>query len=466
MLVLVADCYGNLIHIPLRENLKEIRAGSLPENNIYLPYKGVSRHHFSLTHKRHQWMLRDLESKNGTCLNGKRIHTSPIAAGDTIQAGIIRFSVHQMEEESDPILLSSGKPDESTADLETDKVGDVAVENRESIYSFPKLVLPPGSIIGKSPAMRNAFQKLHSLVDSVVNVLLIGETGVGKEMFAQTLHLSGKRASGAFVPVNCAAIPTELAESELFGIGEGVATNVSQREGKIAFADGGTLFLDELSSFPLTLQAKILRAIEDRLIYPVGENKPQKVNFRLIAATNQNPLELVRAGKLREDLYHRLATVEIQIPPLRERTEDLSSLILGLLRQISEKEDKKVSGLTKRLYAALCTYSYPGNVRELVNILHGMVALASPGELLDITLLPQKVLAATLEQPVDDLIQTDVDQTSVRLHETLDEMTRRLIHQAFQLYPNNYTRAARYLNVTPFGLRKMMKRLGIEKPSS
>ena len=465
MLTLVADCYGSLITFPLRDDLKEIRAGSLPDNTIYLPYKGVSRHHFSLTRRESRWFLQDRGSKNGILLNGQIITEAFVKPGDVIQAGIIHLTVQSAKEELEPVAIPKMKT-VASGDSETDKVGHIPLSSQERVFSFPELVFPEGLILGKSHLMLEVYQKLHSIACSEVNVLFIGETGVGKEVFAHTLHQSGVRSGGPFVAVNCAAIPAELAEAELFGIGEKVATDVNRRKGKMALAHKGTLFFDELSSFPMALQAKVLRAIEDRLIYPVGENEPQQVDFRVTAATNQDPAELIRAGKLREDLYHRLATIEIRIPALRERNEDLPVLIMGLLQQISNREGKFISGISKRLYSALLSYIYPGNVRELGNLVSGMIALAHPGEVLDIHHVPEKVFEKTLQHKVEDVLKTNQEKTSINLHETIDEVTKRLILHALSLHPENLTRAARYLNVTPYGLRKMMKRLGIHKEDS
>ncbi len=461
MLTLSADCFGRNIVFPLREDLIEVRAGSLPDNTIYLPYKGVSRHHFSLRREKERWILRDLGSKNGTMLNGAAVDEIAIKTGDLIQAGIIQLSVKTSSREIQPLQLSETQS--LRHDPETDRVGHVPVDSQDHIFAFPNLQFPEGFIPGKSSLMEEVFQKLHAISESDLNVLLIGETGVGKEMFAQTLHQSGKRSKGPFVAVNCAAIPADLAEAELFGIGERVATNVSRRKGKMVLAHHGTLFLDELSSFPEGLQAKILRAIEDHAIYPVGENRPHLSDFRLISATNQDPKDLIAKGRLRQDLFHRINTVEIRIPALRHRKGDLELLIMGILQNISRKEGKYISGISQRLFAALHEYSYPGNVRELVNILSAMVALAHPGEVLDLHLLPEKVRDRKIEQDMENILQTDLEKASINLHETIDEVTRKLVLHALKLHRGNITRAAEYLNITPFGMRKMMKRLNIQK---
>lgn len=307
--------------------------------------------------------------------------------------------------------------------------------------------------------MLDIYQKIHALADSDVSVMLIGETGAGKEIFARTLHLSGKRAGGPFVAVNCAAIPEELAEAELFGIGEKVATDVKERKGKFAVANGGTLFLDELSAFPIGLQAKILRALEERIVYPVGEHKGILVDFRVISATNMDPQELISTQRLREDLYHRVAAMEISIPPLRERKEDLRMLVSGVLQQISKREAKPVSGLSRRLFAMLYSYSYPGNIRELVNILSAMVALAHRGEILDVHLAPGKLSEAKqARHELNGTVRMDSPQD---LHAQIDAYSRRLILEALNNCQWNLSQTSKALKVSSFGLRKMMKRLDI-----
>ncbi|HSE43049.1 MAG TPA: sigma-54-dependent Fis family transcriptional regulator, partial [Acidobacteriota bacterium] len=318
MIKLVTGSDERPVAFPLVETSNELFAGSLPENSIYLPYKGISRQHFSLKWKNGNWYIRDLGSTNGTVLNGQKITESIIRPSDMIQAGTITIRVESYDQEFRPIesIPTPPTPEERK---KTDKLGMVPLEQYLPVYSFNRLVIPDGMVMCKSPAMLEIYRRIDSVCESDANVLLVGETGTGKEVLAKMLHLSSKRVSGPFVAINCAAIPADLAESELFGIGEKVATNVNQRKGKMAAADNGTLFLDELSSFPFDLQAKILRAVEERSVTPIGENKPISVNFRLISATNLSPSELIRTHNLREDLYHRLSTVEIHIPPLRER---------------------------------------------------------------------------------------------------------------------------------------------------
>jgi transcriptional regulator with PAS, ATPase and Fis domain len=442
---------------PLKEDVRELTAGSLPDNQIYLPYRGVSRRHFSLVKKSKDWIVKDLGSTNGTRLNGIKVQENPLKMGDKIQAGVVECSLQNSDDE---MLM---QPDSKELNLvgtdRTDEIGTLAPGSEDSYYSFPGLVLPEGMVLGRSKRMLDIYQRLHSLADSDVSIMLIGETGAGKELFARTLHLSGKRASGPFIAVNCAAIPAELAEAELFGIGEKVATDVKERKGKLVMANGGTLFLDELSAFPVALQAKILRALEERVVYPVGEHKGIPVNFRVISATNMEPQELISTQRLREDLYHRVAAVELQIPPVRERKEDLKALVLGLLQQITKREGKPVAGISRQLFALLYTYPYPGNIRELVNILSAMVAVAHPGEILDVHLAPAKLLEKRqVDVEEDATLRVDLPQN---LHAQIDAYSRKLIIDALNLCQWNLSQTAKTLKVSPFGLRKMMKRLDI-----
>jgi two-component system, NtrC family, response regulator PilR len=457
MLMLIADVYGRRIQFPLADEYNEITVGSLQENLIYLPYKGVSRRHFSLVRTGSAWFLKDQGSTNGTRLNGSLVNESIIKPDDLIFAGIVEFKVKELDS-NNLIEIPDERPGTDHV-LKTDKVGTFSRSLQDNIFVSDKLVFPSGLIPGKSKVMTEIYQRIHSLANSEVNVLLTGETGTGKEMLAHMLHLSGKRASGPFVAVNCAAIPSELLESELFGIGEKVATDVSSRKGKIQMADRGTLFLDELGTFPVALQAKILRAIEEKSVTRIGEHQTIAVDFRLISAMNENPAELISHGKLRQDIYHRVAGVEIAIPPLRERREDVPLLLIGLTQQISRNEKKPVAGISKQLFSLLTNYSYPGNVREMTNLLESMIALAHPGEILDLHLAPGKLLEQGAN--IQDDSQMAMNHGSIHLRQQVDELSRTLTLRALNLNDWNLTAAAKALGISRFGLRKMMKRLGI-----
>jgi two-component system response regulator PilR (NtrC family) len=460
MLVLVATCRGRIIQFPLRAAQSELTVGSLPQSDIYLPYTGVSRRHFGISQTAGGWMVRDLDSTNGIHVNRKKVQQALIQPGDLLQAGGVEFRIRQLNDDMFVGIaeVSNGqKLPGKTASVTTDVFSALS----PAVSSFPRLKFPEGMVPGRSPRMNEIYEKLHSLVDSDVNVLLIGETGSGKEMIAKMLHLSGSRAQHPFIAVNCAAMPADLVEAELFGIGEKVATDVNQRKGKMMLADKGILFLDELSAFPMSQQAKILRAIEEKVLYPVGENRPVPVDFRLISATNMQPADLIRAGMLREDLYHRIATVELTVPPLRERKEDIELLCVELLRMISFREKKYIAGITRKLLSILSHYQYPGNVRELSNILSSMIALANSGEILDVHLAPGRLLQGATSPMTAEEAELDAAQNPINLREAVDEYTRKLVMQSLHAQDWNLTKTAKSLQMTTFGLRKMMIRLGI-----
>lgn len=460
MITLTVESGTRPIVFPLLDSASEMIAGSLPENAIYLPFKGISRKHFAIVKKKNEWWIRDLGSTNGILINGKKVAEAPLKRGDLIQAGTASIRIESTDEEIQAILPVGNSVTKNEA-VETDKVGMVPLQPSVPMYSFSKLKFPEDFVPCHSAAMMEVLQKINSICDSDANVLLFGETGTGKEMMARTLHLSSKRSAGPFVAINCAAIPEDLAETELFGIGEKVATNVSQRKGKIVASDKGTLFLDELSAFPYDLQAKVLRALQEKTVTPIGENRSIAVDFRLVSATNQEPEELIQEQKLREDLYHRLATIEINLPPLRKRKEDLEILIPALLYQISKTENKHLAGISKRLMALLINYDYPGNIRELTNVLRSMVALAHPGEILDIHLIPEKILDVRTLGGAPFLQEKKSKPYDLR--ETVQNVTKELIVQALAQNNGNIKKTADYLKVTTFGLRKTMKRLGIRK---
>ncbi len=467
MLTLIARLFDRAISFPLTETSEESKAGSMPENRIYLPYRGVSRHHFTIYKEGSEWILRDEGSTNGTLLNGKKVEKAKLSSGDVIQIGMIRLEVFEEENQNAPILLPDVLDDKvQTRTDRVDRSSSPTKENSSPSYFFPKFVFPDGFLMGNSPTILQICERLHSLVDSDVNIMFVGETGTGKEMFARLLHLSGKRASGPFIPVNCAAIPSDLIEAELFGIGEKVATDVSQRKGKFLAADGGTLFLDELEAFPMNLQAKVLRAVEEKSCTPVGETNPIRCNFRLLSATNDEPNELIRSNRFREDLYHRLATVEVRLPSLQERKQDLKDLILGMLSRIASQENKRFAGISQRLMALLLNYSYPGNLRELNNILRAMVALGHNGEMLDVHLIPEKLFQKKTGDTVDEMIQENLEKNSFSFRELSEQMDRKVIQSILDRHEGNVKKAAAQMNISEFGLRKKMSRLGISARKS
>lgn len=239
-----------------------------------------------------------------------------------------------------------------------------------------------GNIIGKSYAMRRIFDKIESVKDINVNILITGESGTGKEMVAKAIHYQGNRGNNNFVAINCASIPNNLLESELFGYVKGAFTGaVSNKIGKLELANNGTFFLDEIGDMDLHLQAKLLRAIQEKEVTRLGSNKKNKIDIRLIAATNKD-LEVEIANKrFREDLYYRLNVINIKIPALRERCEDIPLLIEEFVKKYSDKFGKKITKIHREVFKKLKLYDYKGNVRELENIIERLVALSRNSEI-------------------------------------------------------------------------------------
>jgi two-component system response regulator GlrR len=233
------------------------------------------------------------------------------------------------------------------------------------------------NIIGKSEAMRRVLDRVAQAAQVDSFVYISGESGTGKELIAKSLHLAGSRKEGPFVPVNCAAIPESLLESEFFGYEKGAFTGASQsRRGLFAQADGGTFFLDEISEMPLTMQAKLLRALSEMAFFPLGGSKMVSVDARIIAASNRNLKEEVEKGRFRDDLFYRIHVIHIPLPPLRERKEDIILLARHFLRKYGERAKKEIGGFSPRALQKLMLHHWPGNVRELENCVESAVAMA------------------------------------------------------------------------------------------
>lgn len=240
-------------------------------------------------------------------------------------------------------------------------------------------------IIGASKQMQDIYEMIDSVAESDANILILGESGTGKEIIANAIHFKSHRAKKPFIKVNCSALPKELIESELFGHTKGAFTGATtDKIGFIGRAQGGSLLLDEIGEMPLDLQPKLLRVLQDKVYYKVGSDKPQEVDFRLISATNRNPFESIKDGNLREDLYYRINTIEIKIPPLRERMDDVPMLAEHFLDIYSEKYNRQNFSFTQRAYEQMLSYNWRGNVRELQHVIERAVLLSKNGKIEDL----------------------------------------------------------------------------------
>ncbi|AXK70990.1 sigma-54-dependent Fis family transcriptional regulator [Lysobacter sp. TY2-98] len=334
-------------------------------------------------------------------------------------------------------------------------------------------------LFGESPAMASLRATLTKVARSQAPVYISGESGVGKELVARTIHAEGGRASGPFVPVNCGAIPAELMESEFFGHKKGSFTGAhADKPGLFQAADGGTLFLDEVAELPLPMQVKLLRAIQEKSIRPVGSNNEVKVDVRILSATHKDLAALVEEGRFRHDLYYRINVIELRVPPLRDRPEDLPGLADVILRRLAAAQDRVIPHLSSDAVEALHAYPFPGNVRELENILERALALAE-GETIesdDLSLpksAPKPAPPATPAAPAaapppaapaaaDPRNLDPRDTATSALPSYIEEIERAAIQHALQENRYNKTRTAAALGITFRALRYKLKKLGIE----
>ncbi len=300
--------------------------------------------------------------------------------------------------------------------------------------------------IAKSHTMQRVVEVIRSITNSDCNVLLTGESGVGKGLIAKIIHHTGNRKDKPFLGLNCAIFTEEMLASELFGHERGAFTGaVASKKGLIEVADTGTLFLDEIAEMTPSLQAKLLKVIEDKEFMRVGGTRLIKVNVRLIAATNQNLSTLIKEGKFREDLYYRLNVMDIFIPPLRERKEDITPLIRHFLQKYAKKENKKITGFSKEAMGILISYGFPGNVRELENIIERAVILEKastiqPGN------LPQTIKLF------------EVETISPNRVKTIDELNRDYAERILDFVDNNRSKASELLGISRTSLWRILKK--------
>jgi two-component system response regulator PilR (NtrC family) len=540
------------------------RLGSAPDNDLVVPFRGVSRHHALLHPAAAGVLLTDLGSTNGLVRDGRRHAELLLVPGDAVQLGravltleevpsgdgeialplsvgrdetrlpssaltaalrggsssaslrcalqlvreLERLSPREVAEQRDrwlqraqrslgaeslalfhagalascagtyqedvaPFLVAgdrdslhltvhfAGRPEpwqEELFDYLAEKLLPSGTPARTRTAPTPRaepLRFPAGLVVGGSPAFQALVRDLEAAARSDLPVLLLGETGTGKELLARTLHDSGPRTTGHFVALNCATIPTELLESELFGVAGKVATQVEPRPGLVVRADGGTLFLDEIGEMPAPLQAKLLRVLQEKEVHPLGAPRPIKVRFRLLSASHRDLTALVAEERFREDLYYRLCGFTVRIPPLRERREDLPALVLALVARAAAKYDKRIQGVSRRALALLHHHPWPGNVRELERQLEQAVVRCLDGGTLQREHFPD--LAEPAPEPAVETVPVPAE--SGTLQEQVDALERDAIRRALAETDGNKTRAAQKLGLSRYGLQLKMRRL-------
>src|SRR5215813_11645622 len=348
---------------------EEIRIGSMEDNDVVLGDDTVSRYHCRITQEDNGYVLLDQRSTNGTFINKVRIREAFLKPGSIVSVGQSQLRFNAREEEVEIIPSPSDRC---------------------------------AGLIGGNPRMREIYSIIEKIAPTATTVVIDGETGTGKEVVAQAIHSLSPRSRNDLVVFDCGAVPPNLIESELFGHEKGSFTGAMMtRQGLFEQADGGTLFLDELGELPLDLQPKLLRALEQREVRRVGSTKATKVDVRIIAATNRNLEDEVRAGRFRQDLFYRLSVVRLHLPSLRDRSDDIPLLVQHFLETghyNRRGEGMRVRGVSREAMAALQTYPWPGNVRELVNVVERAVSFCE-GDLVELSDLPDYVRTAKPAPP-------------------------------------------------------------------
>jgi DNA-binding NtrC family response regulator len=424
-----------------------ISIGALDDNDIVLDDDTVSRSHCRIIQEDTSYVVVDLNSTNGTHINGVRIKEAYLAPGAILYVGSTQIRFNPIDEQV-PVTPSSSE----------------------------RL----GNIVGTSVKMREIFNILEKIAPTAATVVIEGETGTGKEVVSQTLHMMSPRRDKPFIVFDCGAVPESLIESELFGHEKGSFTGaIMTRKGLFEMAQGGTIFLDELGELSLDLQPKLLRVLEQREVRRVGSNKPIPINVRVVAATNRSLEDEVKAGRFREDLFYRLSVVRLFLPSLRERVEDIPLLVEHFLEKMDCNRDfdgsRRILRVSPRAYDALMQYQWPGNVRELANTIERACSFAE-SETLELEDLPDYIVSAHAPRHLHGTHGSPQDQWSeVPLKAELKEQPfkeaketwistfeKDYITDLLARHNGNISSAAREADIDRKYFRKLMVKYGIE----
>ena len=400
------------------------------------------------------------------------------AAATAMRAGAVDFLMKPCSAEKLVEAVEAGLQRYQPSAL-TAPAPSASSSTRKKTGVAPKMPSPgpgPSGFFGRSSAMENVFALIEATAKSAASVFVTGESGTGKELCAQAIHKSGPRHNGPFVPLNCAAIPRELIESEIFGHRKGSFTGaVSDREGAASMADGGTLFLDEICEMDLDLQAKLLRFIQTGVYRRVGDSVDRQTDIRFVCATNRDPFEEVRAGRFREDLYYRLHVVPINMPPLRDRGKDVQHLAERFLKDFSSIEGKRFKGFSDEAMAHIRAYPWPGNVRQLENAMRNVVVLHDAEEVAPHMLptlpspgamsMPVAAPAAMPGSPQTPIAQGPAvtplsatgDPPDSWFVRPIEELEILAIDAAIREFDGNVTQASRALNISTSSIYRKKK---------
>jgi len=364
------------------------------------------------------------------------INSTPVydAVGKLIGAISLEHDVSQLVKLNEELSETS---------LELDKLKDEVTKVTEGD--------PFSQIKGHSESIRQAIKLAQKVAATDATVLITGESGVGKEIFARAIHKSSNRKNSPFIPINCGAIPPALFESELFGYEAGAFTGAIRqgKSGRLELADGGTLFLDEVGDLPFDLQVKLLRVLQEGVLFRVGGTKPRKINVRIIAATNQNLEEKIKAGHFREDLFYRLNVISLKLPPLRERSEDIPELVQVFLKEFAAKYHKPIPILSSDVMLSLLRYHWPGNIRQIRNVLERLTILTDSGNI-------------EMQDLPDYLTQTSPPLKVDSLKGEKEQLEKKRIQHALKETYGNKSAAAKKLGISRTNLYQKIKKYNLQ----
>ncbi|MEM7354776.1 MAG: sigma 54-interacting transcriptional regulator [Acidobacteriota bacterium] len=457
------------------------RVGRGGQNEVCLASSGVSKLHAVVVAKADHLWIEDLASKNGTFVNRTPARGVRAGLGDHLHFGPVTLRVISLQSADVELAIelpaSSLPATQRRANLGTSTVHETGEGDTDLSMRFVD-----GYVPGRSTAMQTVYRQLRPVLATDLPILLYGETGVGKEGLARSLHLSSSRSEGPFVAINCAAIPDDLLEAELFGIGAGVATGVTARRGKFELARTGTLFLDEIGQMRPSLQAKLLRALQENEILPLGES-PVALDVRIIAATNTDLERQLATGEMRRDLYYRLAGLVAWVPPLRQRHEDIPPLVEHFLNRYGSLAGNAVVGITRGALDDLVTRPWPGNVRQLEHEVRRLIyqcperqpidsamldSLRTPSEVPGTPKEAPKELPGTPNEVLGTASSALLSATADQALEVLDLRStaslrlawveRQVVEEALRRCSGNRSQAARVLGISREALRRRLRR--------
>ncbi len=445
LIVIAGPARGQVVNLD-----RGVSIGRDQSSTFAIPDLALSRRHCAIdgadVEGRTDFLLRDLDSRNGTIVNGLPVRQHQLADGDQIRIG------------DSALIFVSGANASGPEGARGEVDSTVAAAFEFDIPVTPSLRFTSAhtierDLIGESHAMQAVYARVAKAAPSDSTVLIRGESGTGKELVAHAIHANSGRAQGPFVAINCAAVPEGLMESELFGHERGAFTGaIAQKKGRLELAHGGTAFFDEVGELAPSLQAKLLRVLQDRRLERLGSTRPIPIDVRIVAATNRDLEAAVKAGTFRQDLFYRLNVIELSLPPLRDRVDDLPLLITYFVRKYAIRSGRRVRGMTREARARLLKHDWPGNVRELENTIERALVLGSE-DWIGVDDLPEQLL----EGPAPPNAETRA------YHDGVNDAKRQIIRDAVERADGNLARAARLLHLQPTYLHRLMRNLAMKE---